>query len=216
MAKVTPTPKKNQELPPQAFIALSVLLVLATAAVCYFVFYDPKVEELKRAENNLVAKEAELDTLRQQESDYQAYRKESERLEARLAILQAKIPSSANELNNFLASINQRARTAKLAKWTLFRQEGNIPKGEVEAIPIRMEFQSTYESAIRFFWELASMGDGMTSTNKEQLVNIHEVTITQDNGAIKDPTMTMVKVICVAETYLYTGDGAAYQAGGAK
>lgn len=212
MAKAAP--KKSQELPPQAFIVLSILLIIATGVVCYFVFYEPAVEERNRASVNLETKENELDTLRQQEKEYQAYRKESERLEARLAILQAKIPSSANELNHFLGSINQRARSSKVSKWTLFKQEGNIPKGEVDAIPIRMEFQSTYEAAISFFWELASMGDGMKSTNREQLINIHEVSITQDSSSKNDPTTTMVKVLCVAETYLYTGNDAS--AGGAK
>ena len=137
MAKAAPI--KSQELPPQAFIVLSILLVIATGVVCYFVFYEPAVEDRNRANVNLEAKENELDTLRQQEKEYQAYRKESERLEARLSILQAKIPSSANELNHFLGSINQRARSSKVSKWTLFKQEGNIPKGEVDAIPIRWE-----------------------------------------------------------------------------
>jgi Tfp pilus assembly protein PilO len=199
------TKAKSQELPLQAYAVLSILLVIATAAVCYLVFYQPAVEKCERAQKTLIAKEDELDTLKQQEAEYQEYQKESQRLEGRLSILQAKIPSSTNELNHFLGSINQRARSSRIAKWTLFKQEGNISKGEVDAIPIRMEFQATYEATIQFFWELASMGDGMKTTNKEQLINIHEVSITQDSSSKVDPTTTMVKVLCVAETYLYTG-----------
>ena len=195
----------NQSVPPQVLIALAVIIVVAAAAFGYMGLYDPAVEDLQKAKKNLEQKANELADLQQQEAEFLEYQKESDRLTARLDGLKSKIPSSTAELDHFLGSINQRARSSKIAKWTLFKQDGNIHKGEVDAIPIRMEFISTYEAALQFFWELSSMGDGLKDTNREQLINIHDVTVTRES-ARKEDTATMVKVFCVAETYLYTGN----------
>ena len=136
--------------------------------------------------------------------EYNAYRKDYERLQARLAILQDKIPSTANELNHFLDSVNQRARSSRITNWTLFKQEGTIPDGEISRIPIRMEFTAAYDAALQFFWDLSSMGDGGRGGNREQLININDISMTREN-ARGDASEPLVKVICVAETYLYTG-----------
>ena len=195
----------NQSVPPQVLIALAVIIIIAAAAFGYMGLYDPAVSDLQKAQKNLQTKANQLDELQQQEAEFLEYQKESDRLTARLDGLKSKIPSSAAELDHFLGSINQRARSSKIAKWTLFKQDGNIHRGEVDAIPIRMEFISTYEAALQFFWELASMGDGLKDTNREQLINIHDVTVVRES-ARKEDTATMVKVFCVAETYLYTGN----------
>ena len=200
---------QSQTIPPQALIVLGIILIIAAAAIGYFGVYDPAAVELERATSNVITKQNELDDVRQQQVDYQEYRKASERLEKRLGDLKAKIPSTSQELNNFLASISQRARSARVAKWTLYKQEGNISKGEYEAIPIRMEFVASYEAALQFFWDLASMGDGVQNSNREQLINIRDVQIVRDKGVTADSLQTLVKVNCVAETYLYTGNAAA-------
>ena len=104
--------------------------------------------------------------MREKESTYQEISSQNERVERRLQVLQEKIPSTTNELNHFLDSVNQRARSSRVGKWTLFKQEGEIAKGDVTVVPIRMEFTSTYEAALQFFWELASMGDGIKTSNR--------------------------------------------------
>lgn len=202
------TAKKTQDLPPQAYVVLSILLIIATAAVGYFAFYSKAKDELNREERQLAEKEDELAEIRQKEADYQAYRKECDRLENELSILQAKLPASSSELNHFLGSITQRARSSRVNDWKLFKQEDNISKGEVDAIPVRMEFQAPYDAAINFFWELASMGDGTKTSSREQIVNIHEVSMTREDRGNSDDSVPIVKVICVAETYLYTGGNA--------
>ena len=203
----------SQNIPPQVLIVLSVIIVIAGIAVGYLGFYDPAVTEQKRAVANLTAKENELEELQQQEAEFIAYQKESDRLQSRLGDLKSKIPSSAAELDHFLGSVNQRARSSKVAKWTLFKQDGNIHKGEVDAIPIRMEFIATYEAALQFFWELASMGDGIQGSNREQLINVHDVTISRESARSEEGNLTLVKVFCVAETYLYTGNTASGNGG---
>ena len=48
------------------------------------------------------------------------------------------------------------------------------------------------------------MGDGGRGGNREQLININDISMTREN-ARGDASEPLVKVICVAETYLYTG-----------
>ena len=196
---------QTQSIPPGVIYVLAFIFIVAAAAIGYLGIYGPAVDKNVAAQARMEQKEAELADVQQQEAEYTEYRKESDRLEKRLNDLKAKLPSTINELNNFLASINQRARSSRVSKWTLYKQEGNIHKGEVDAIPIRMEFVATYEATLQFFWELASMGDGVKINNREQLVNIKDVQITRETGRKEDMT-TMVKVISVAETYLYTGN----------
>ncbi|GEM_PF-2427553 len=200
--------KQGQSVPPGVIYTLCVILIIAAVAIGYLGIYGPSVDQNEAAKARLEQKKSELIDVQQQEAEYLEYRKENERLEKRLADLKTKLPSTINELNNFLASINQRARSSRVAKWTLYKQEGNIPKGEVDAIPIRMEFVASYEAALQFFWELASMGDGVKVNNREQLINIRDVQISRETSR-KDDMSTMVKVISVAETYLYTGNNPA-------
>jgi len=201
-------PNSAPSVPPGVIYILGVLLIIAAVSIGYLGIYGPSVDKNDAAKSRLSQKKSELEEVKQQEVEYIEYRKENDRLEKRLADLKTKLPSTVNELNNFLASINQRARSSRVAKWTLYKQEGNIPKGEVDAIPIRMEFVASYEAALQFFWELASMGDGVKVNNREQLINIRDVQITREPSRKEDMT-TMVKVISVAETYLYTGNTAA-------
>lgn len=202
------TSNKSQSTPPQVLIGFALIIIVGAILAGYFVIYEPAMDKLTKAERLLVQKNAELEDLQVQESEYVEVKKENERLEARLGVLQAKIPSTTDELNVFLGSINQRARSSRVSKWTLFKQENNIPKGEFSAIPIRMEFEATYEATLQFFWELANMGDGLKVSNREPLINIHDVNIERMTPK-KDSTATMLKVICVAETYLYTGNTSA-------
>ena len=208
MAKEASNAKKTKTTSPQTLIALGVILVIAAALIGYMGIYQPAQEELKKATINYNKKLDELDQVKKQEAEYLEFRKESDRLEHRLDDLKAKIPSTESELNKFLQSVTQRARSSRVGKWTLYKKEGRIPKGDISAIPIRMEFLSTYEAALQFFWELASMGDGVKVNNREQIINIRDVQITRQNGTKENP-VAMVRVICVAETYLYTGGVAA-------
>ena len=198
--------KKSQGTSASVLIVLSVLIVIGAIAVASLGVYGPAKDRLESTQASLSAKQQELDALREKESTYQEISSQNERVERRLQVLQEKIPSTTNELNHFLDSVNQRARSSRVGKWTLFKQEGEIAQGDVTVVPIRMEFTSTYEAALQFFWELASMGDGIKTSNREQLINIHSLTMTRENSRDNE-LETQVKVLCVAETYLYKGVG---------
>jgi Tfp pilus assembly protein PilO len=207
------TSNKSQSIPPQVLIGFAFIIIVGAILGGYFVLYEPATDKLIKAQRLLAQKNGELEDLQTQESEYFEFKKENERLEARLGVLQAKIPSTTDELNIFLGSINQRARSSRVAKWTLFKQENNISKGEFDAIPIRMESEATYEATLQFFWELANMGGGLKVSNREPLINIHDVNI-ERKPPRKDSPTTMLNVSCIAETYLYTGNTPAPKAKG--
>ena len=207
MAKITTASK--QQTPPEVVVVVLVLLVILVPVIFYFAIYSDLTTKYNNTRQRIDSIRQEKVQLQEQESQLVEIRKEKERLESRLNILRAKIPSTADELNYFFDSVVQRARTSRVSKWVLFKQEGEISHGEYSAIPIRMEFEATYEAAIQFFWDLANMGDGMKNNSREQIINIQEVQITRASNSSKEDTNTMLKVICVAETYLYTGGSAA-------
>jgi len=192
--------KTKQATKSETTLAAIIVMIIVIGIAFYFLIYADSSDELKRANKNIAALRTTLDELKVQENQLVEIRRENDRLERQLSALRAKIPATTDELNLFLDSVNQRARASRISKWTLFRQEGLIPKDEVSAVPIRMEFMSTYEAALQFFWDLASMGD----SSREQIINIREVSIERQTGS-KGEESTLVKVSCVAETYLYTG-----------
>lgn len=194
----------GQNIPPLAWVVVGVLFLCAGVGIGYLGIYQPQVEQLRSTRQALARKTQELSKLQRQEEEYKAFADQKAGLETQLSVLQSKIPSTANELNHFLDSVNQRARSSRITNWTLFKQEGIIANGEISTIPIRMEFTASYDAAIQFFWDLASMGDGMTGSNREQLINIHDLTMTRENTRNED-TEPQVRVTCVAETYLYNG-----------
>lgn len=191
--------KQRQSIPPQAFGIIGVLLVIAAVAIGYLGIYEPAVEEYEKAQNRVIQKQDELEDLQIKEAEYNESRKEKDYLERRLDDLRAKLPSTTEELNHFLASINQRSRSARVTKWILYKQEENVSKGEYEAVPIRMEFLAKYEAAIQFFWELASMGETGKQNNREQLINIREVEIKREatnKSAVEGVLVNVILFAC--------------------
>ena len=206
MAKAVTANK--QQMPPETIIVLLGVAMILILVIFYFAFYSDLTTKRDNTIQRIAGLRQEIEQLQQQESQLVEIRKEKERLESRLNILRAKIPSTSAELNYFFDSVIQRAKSSRVSKWILFEQDGEVSHGEYASIPIRMEFESTYEAAIQFFWDLANMGDGMKNNSREQIINIKDVQISRVGGSKNDDTNTMLKVSCVAETYIYTGTAA--------
>ncbi|MBR4986021.1 MAG: type 4a pilus biogenesis protein PilO [Proteobacteria bacterium] len=205
-----------QNIPFGGYVFIAIMMIVGAIAVGYLGIYEPSQEEYLRAEQQLQNNETQLEDLEYKEAECNLYHKENERLEKRLANLSAKLPSTDEDLNIFLKSVDTRARSSRVQRWVLFKLDGRVPKGEVDAIQIRMEFVATYEATLMFFWELTSMGDGVKINNREPLINIRDVTIRREEGSNgKASLTTLVKVSCIAETYLYTGRTAAEAAAAA-
>jgi len=195
---------------PELFIGLVVVAILLVGVVFYMNVYSEKTAQIEAMNANIQSLQTEVADLEVQQSQIIEINREKEQLTKRLAVLRAKIPSTEDELNYFLESVNQRARSSRIAKWILFKQDDPVAHDDYSALPIRMEFEASYEAMLQFFWDLASMGDGTAENSREQIINIKEVEIqksTQNNK--EDVATTLLKVNCVAETYLYTGKSAA-------
>lgn len=210
------TTKKSQSLSsqqikagPELFIAIVVILIIVIGAVFYTTSYSTNKDEIDAARSRIIALDDEINQLKVQQSQIVNITREIEQLNKRLKNLRSKIPSTEDELNYFLDSVNQRARSSRISKWVLFKQEGLVSHAEYSVLPIRMEFEATYDAMILFFWDLATMGDGTAENSREQIINIREVEIVKANNNDNKSGLTMLKVNCVAETYLYTGATAA-------
>ena len=119
----------------------------------------------------------------------------------RLALLQDRLPTSQEQLDEFLADINQRQQNARVEQWLLYAPQPPIQDGEVERIPIRMEFLSTFDAAVAFFWELGAMGADDKSYSREQIVNVTNFGMRRDDSL----GAGLVRVSLTAETFLYKG-----------
>ena len=108
--------KKSQGTSASVLIVLSVLIVIGAIAVASLGVYGPAKDRLESTQASLSAKQLELDDLREKESTYQEISSQNERVERRLQVLQEKIPSTTNELNHFLDSVNQRARSSRVGR----------------------------------------------------------------------------------------------------
>ena len=197
---------KNASVPMAAWIAVAFFIVIVAVVVSYFVLYQPAQERLDRAMTAKEQAEFDLEELKIQEAVFDDVKAENDRLTKRLDDMKSTLPSSEDELNHFLASISQRARINHIVNMDLFKREKNIPREEVNVIPIRMEFKTTYDNVINFFMDLSNMGDDTYASNREQIVNIRNLELKRDYKTASNRGTLQVK--CVAETYLYTGASA--------
>ncbi len=196
---------------PELFMAVVVIAILLVGVVFYMYVYSEKTAQVEALNVNIQSLDTEVSTLQAQQSQIIDINREKEKLTRRLDTLRSKIPSTEDELNYFLDSVNQRARSSRISKWILFKQDDPMAHDDYSALPIRMEFEASYEATLQFFWDLASMGEGTAENSREQIINIKEVEIQKSTQNNKDATTTLLKVNCVAETYLYTGQTAAVE-----
>ena len=190
--------KRQIKIPPLQIALLLLLAMVIAGALFYFMLYKPKENEIKQLNQQIVQQTSQLGELQDTRRNLLAVQEKASRLEKRLELLKSKLPENQEQLNEFLSSISQRGQNARISKWLLFEQHDPEPAGEVERVPIVMEFTATYASATEFFWELSNMGEGLKTGGKEQIVNVREIAIKKDT---KEPSL--VHVACVAETYLF-------------
>lgn len=195
-------PKQLSASSPEVVVVLLVVFMIIIGVVFKMAVYDDLSAKKNGSQARIGSLSMEIAQLKEQKAQLDVYRNELKSLEQNLSKLKQRLPSTEEDLNLFLQSVDQRARTSRISKWLLFKQEGIVQHGDYAAIPIRIEFEATYDAMIQFFWDLATMGD---DNSHEQIVNIQEVEITRSNSSDKKDNATMLKVNFVAETYIYTG-----------
>ncbi|MDX9719839.1 MAG: type 4a pilus biogenesis protein PilO [Myxococcota bacterium] len=191
---------------PPLQIALGLLLLMVVlGGLFYFFMYRAKIDEIKKKSQELTVQTSEISRLESQRVNLLRVQERATRLQKRLDLLRAKLPSNTEELNDFLSSISQRAQNARVAKWVSFQQGEPEPFNEVSRIKINMSFLASFDAATQFFWEISAMGDGVKAGAKEQIVNVQELSMVR---ATEVENRGLLKVDCVAETYLYDPNAA--------
>ena len=201
--------KVNISVPPQQVALLVMLLMVIVGALFYFLVYKAKEEELKQLNVQLTMQTSRIAELEDTRQNLLKVEQRATKLTARLETLKAKLPADQEELNEFLSAISQRAQNARVTKWLLFDQHATEAAGEVSRVPIEMQFLASYDAATAFFWELSTMGEGVRSGGKEQVVNVTNVSFERRD---EDPK-GLLFVTCMAETYLYQGAASPEQQG---
>jgi len=186
--------------PMQAFLGMLMLMLLLGAAF-YFLLYSPKDDEIKKLNQNLASTNSEIAKLEDKRRNLLAAQEEADKIQARLKLLQARLPSSQEQLDEFLSDVNQRQQNARVHQWMRYEPLEPVPDGEVDNIPIQMEFLASFDAASAFFWELSEMGSDDKGGTKEQIVNVRDVSIVRDDSTESG----LVRVSGIIETYLYTG-----------
>jgi len=192
----------GQKIAP-AHVVLGLLLVMVVIGVMYYFFVytekDKEIEGLSAQINQLNLRVAELEDTRR---NLVAVQEKAKQIETRLAQLQARLPSTVEDLNEFLSDISQRKQNARIEQWIRYTPQNPVPMGEINKVPISMNFIATYDAASEFFWELSAMGEGLKTGGKEQIVNVGSIKVERKQELGKG----LVNVSCVVETYLYTGE----------
>lgn len=196
--------RKAPTIQPMQAALLLLMLMLMLGALFYFLVYSPKDDEIKNLNAQITQVNSKVASLMDQRQNLLARQQEADKIRARLSLLQDRLPSSQEDLDEFLSDINQRQQNARVHQWMRYEPMPPTPDGELEKIPIRMEFMASYDAASSFFWELSQMGADDTTGGREQLVNVTEFSIARDEGS---KSSGLVHVSCVAETYLFRGEG---------
>lgn len=201
MASQSKAVRKSPTIQPMQAALLLLLLMLVIGALFYFMVYAPKDDEIRKIDAQIAQNNSQRVSLLDQKQNLLARQQEADKIRARLKLLQDRLPSSQEELDEFLSDINQRQQNARVYQWRRYEPMPPVADGELERIPIQMEFLASYDAATAFFWELSQMGADDTTGGREQLVNVTQFAISRTDSLPSG----LVQVSCVAETYLFRG-----------
>ena len=189
------------QIAPLQVILIGVVVMMAIGAAFYFLVLKKKDDQIKSVNTEVSTLSTTKANLEDQRRNLTRVQDQAERIRKRLTLLQDRLPTSQEQLDEFLADINQRQQNARVEQWLLYAPQPSVPDGEIERIPIQMEFLATFDAATAFFWELSAMGADDKSYSREQIVNVTNFGFRRDDSL----GTGLVRVSCVAETFLYKG-----------
>ncbi len=132
-------------------ILLGLLLLVAVAAVWYFVFYSPKSSELAGKADEKAAAERDL---AQALVDYKTWEKLTHDLEVARGELQQLnlILPVTRDVEGLMTRINAQAKDARLRLTNIVpEEEKEDESGMYIRIPIKIEFRGNYHQILQFF-----------------------------------------------------------------
>jgi Tfp pilus assembly protein PilO len=161
-----PTSALNKVTPMQKLL-LAVLLVVGVAAGFFFLFYSPKLDELKAKDEEKASAESQLQRAL---ADYRAWEKLSQDLEVAKQQLESlnQILPTTRDVEGLMTRINAQAKDAQLRLTNIVpEEEQEDESGMYIRIPIKIQFRGTFHQVLHFF--------NLIDTSIQRLVNMENI-----------------------------------------
>lgn len=163
---------KFQKVPTTQKVLLALLLLVGLAAGWFFLYYSPKLDELKAKDEEKAQVEAQL---RQALDDYRAWVQVSQDLETARGELEQlnKLLPVSRDVEGLMTALNAKAKDSQLRLTNIVpEEEAEDDAGMYIRIPIKIEFRGSYHQLLQFLH--------LVDTGVERLVNIENIDLSTD------------------------------------
>ena len=180
-------------------IALAAGLIAAPIAAFFFLFYQPKQEEITRLETQQADLTKKVDEARVAEANLPKIQEELKQAEQKFEQISIILPKGP-EIPALLRNISDLGRKAGL-EFISFVPGGETPKEFYNEIPVRISIRGPYHNIGYFLGEVSGL---------DRLVTVDNITMGSPQEVAGD---MMLSSGCNLLTYRYTGQSAAPPAG---
>jgi type IV pilus assembly protein PilO len=177
---------------PQLFrvLAISLLFVLLTAGLVYFVPYSSLVPELDQARKEEADLMQTFDEKQGKAANIEAYKAQLKEMERSFGAMLRQLPGRT-EVPSLLVDISQTGLAAGLTE-KLFQPAPEIKKDFYAELPIKIRLTGSYHEFGAFVSGIAAL---------PRIVTLHDITITPETGKDAGPDRLTLDV--TAKTYRY-------------
>jgi len=157
----------------------------------WFVFM-PQKESISRIEKDLGTARDKLARLKKVEKNLRKFKKELKDTEAKFKEALQLLPDK-EEIPTLLTSISNLGAKSGL-EFLLFQPQKEVSRNFYAEIPLKMEITGPYHNVALFFDQVSRLG---------RIVNIHDISMTQKQGAKSREDIVILKTGCTATTYKF-------------
>ncbi len=168
-------------------IAVVLVVCVLVAVGGFFVFIQPKREELQRAEIQEANLKKEIEGMQAKANNLEALRKQIETIEETLKTILDRALPKKTEVDALLDSISEKGM-GNGVKFLLFKPQGERFNGPIAEYPVQVKVVGGYHEFGGFVSDVAAL---------PRIVTLHDISISND---AKSKKMTMD---LIAKTYRY-------------
>jgi len=181
--------EKILKLPLRQKVGLLFFIVALLGAAFYFVFYQPKTQELQTLQTKLDGLNKQADESRKLANNLPKYKQEYQQLQDDLKFALTELPDQ-KEIPSLLTAISNAGKDAGL-EFLLFKPKPEEPKDFYAAVPVDISVAGTFYNVADFFQAVATL---------PRIVNISNVVFSDIKTA---NGLTTLKVNCLATTFRF-------------
>lgn len=168
-------------------IAVVLVVCVLVAVGGFFVFIQPKREELQRAEAQEASLKKEIESMQAKANNLDALRKQIETIEETLKTILDRALPKKTEVDALLDSISEKGM-GNGVKFLLFKPQGERFNGPIAEYPVQIKVVGGYHEFGGFVSDVAAL---------PRIVTLHDISISSD---AKGKKMSMD---LIAKTYRY-------------